>query len=216
MRSRLALAALLATGCATINERVMYRQAIDSFAPRVLKGDSTRVWITEDIRGGVSTAIAEEVFTNYILEKNLALIIEKHPDDLMGLKGAEAIPPLPGVKGSGESSVSVVNNVGGDGLGPLASGGSALGSFGAMASYDNNNSSDLPLEKEKKRTAQKILVWRVDELKSNKCVVHFRLSDASTGVVESSDTVTVEVEGRTSEGGSRPAGSPPPPARRRD
>src|SRR5688500_16975807 len=108
MRILLALAAIAtlggSTGCATINERVMYREAIDSFAPRVLKGDNTRVWITQDMRGGVNTSIAEEVFVNYIVEKNLALNIEKHPDDLMGLKG-EVAPPLPGAGKEGGVSV---------------------------------------------------------------------------------------------------------------
>jgi hypothetical protein len=202
-------------GCTTINERVMYRQAIDSFAPRVLKSDGTRIWITQDMRNSIDTGLAEEVFINYIVEKNLAAVIEKHPDDLMGLKenkdaGAGGANAKDAVKVENEIAVAA-GLFGGGGGGGMLGGGPRL-------TYDNNLSNDTWLEKEKKRGAAKILIWRVDELTGKKCVVHFRLSDAATGVVEYSDTVTVEVEGRSSEGGGRAAsgGSSPAPRRRDD
>jgi hypothetical protein len=89
-------------------------------------------------------------------------------------------------------------------LGGLLGGGGGAAVAGIVgAVYDGNLSEDILVERHKKRMAQKVLIFRIDELEPRKAVIHFRLSDEATGMVESSATIPVEQEAPKREGGRR-------------
>jgi hypothetical protein len=158
--------------------------------------------VTPDRNGGTgSAAIAEEVFTNYLMETRACRVIEKHSDVLAGFvhpSGAGAMeapvppPSAPASPPAGGFMAAL----------PLAGGGAAVVSSPNVV-YDNAMSNDILLERHKKRAAQKVLIFRIDELEARKAIIHFRFSDASTGMVESSATIPVEQEAPKREGGRR-------------
>ncbi len=80
---------------------------------------------------------------------------------------------------------------------PAAGGGAvpSLGGFGgggAGVANDNDRSKDKLLERYKKRTLpQKLIVYRIDELKKNEAVIWFRISDVRTSTIEAAQTVVV-------------------------
>jgi len=77
------------------------------------------------------------------------------------------------------------------------------------------------LDEAKKRKADKVLAYHIIEMKNDELVIHFRLSDVSTGVVEASQTLkildlrAVDVS-YGGDGGGGGGGRPRPAARSED
>lgn len=178
----------LAVGCATPDQRTFYREAIKQFSPKLPRSDM-RCWLTPDLVGpsAGSQAIAEEVFTEFLLASNLCRVVEKHPDATAGYTWpASDVCPC----ASGVQSCSAYC--------PATDAGAALPSLGggsAVSGHDNNRSGDKLLERHKKATLpNKLVIYRIDELTANKAVIHFRVADARTTTIEQAQTVTVEVQ----------------------
>lgn len=188
--SFLALAALVAVGCATPDQRYFYRSAIDQFSPKLPKA-GVKCWVTPDLvgPGSGSNAIAEEVFTNYLLDKNLCEVVEKHPDALAGYTWPkdDICPCQAGVAPCNSACPAAGGAMAVPSLGGFGGGG------GSGEGNDNDRSHDKLLERFKKHSLpQKLIIYRIDELKPEKAVIWFRIADARTTAVESSQTVVIE------------------------
>lgn len=188
---RLALLAVVAASyaCATPDQRTFYRQAIDKFSAKLPKAPTT-CWLAPDLTGGGagSNAIAEEVFTAFLLDKGLCRVVEKHPDANGGYEW-----PTTDLCPCGANVQSCSAQCAG-GAGAALGG---LGGFGGGSGSgdDNNRSNDKLLERYKKsQLPQKLVAYRIDELTQKKAVVHFRVSDIRTSVIEASSAVTIELE----------------------
>lgn len=176
----LALGLLTATGCVS-NHRLLFGKAIEEMAPQLPPASAT-CWLTPDVEGGGPTSpLAEEVFANYIVEKRLCRLVEKHRDNTMGYSwpSSDQCPCSAGVENcsgtcGGAEGVGLPMGVGG-GTGP-----------------DNGRSGDPLLERFKKSRAQKVIVYRISELGDSHAVIQFRVSDVRSGLVEASRTVSVE------------------------
>lgn len=198
---RLLPAIVLATGCATIDERAYYRDAIEKFAnqDKGIPDSGSRCWLTPDLNGGVGNSVlAEEEFVMFLLKNKLCRIVEKHQDDSAGYKWPESDRcPCP----------ANVHNCDGTCPGAASSGGAAPagglplampGLGGGAKGDDNNRSKDQLLERYKKSTMpEKIIVYRIDEETADKCTIFFRVSDTSKadGTIETAGTVTVTPKG---------------------
>jgi len=211
MRRLIPVALALATACTLPNQRYFYRAAIEQAADRLPRA-GVKCWLTPDLTGPMqgSPAIAEEVFSNYLVEARLCSQVEKHPDAIAGYSWPqnEVCPCQP----KQENCSGTCHEGGGASVPSLGFGGG-----GGGGGNDNNRSNDRLLERYKKaHIAQKLVVYRIDELQEKKVIVYFRVSDAPTGVVEQAFTVTIEVGGG---GGATESGAeappPPPPSRRR-
>jgi hypothetical protein len=182
--SLLAALVVLAAGCRPPDQRLAYRRAIDKFSARLPKAPAT-CWITPDLSGpsAGSNAIAEEEFAAYIVEKGLCRVVEKHGDAAGGYEWPSADQcPCPA------NVTSCSAQCGGGGV----AGG--LGFGGGGGGPDNNRSVDKLLERYKKsRLAQKVIVYRIDELTKQQAVIHFRVSDARSATVDAVQTVVVEL-----------------------
>jgi hypothetical protein len=186
------LAAGSTFACKTIDQRYYYRQGIIAF-DKHLPPSGKSCWLTPDLTGpqAGSNQIAEEEFTKYLIDRNLCRVIEKHPDDVAGYSWPkEDVCPC----GSGvvpcafQCEAKKEGGGGGGGFGLPSIGGSA------PAGHDNNQSSDKLLERYKKsQLVDKVIVYRIDELNKDRCVIHFRVSDAkaNNASIEASQTFII-------------------------
>ena len=177
--------------CKTIDYRYYYKQGITAFDKHLPPSGKT-CWITPDVTGpsAGSDAIAEEVFTQYLVDRNLCRVIEKHPDDIAGYTWPkdDVCPCGAGIQPCASQCQT--------GAAPAPGAGGAFGFASAAApnGNDNNRSSDKLLERYKKaQLVDKLIVYRIDELNKDKCVIHFRVSDAKANgaSIEASQTFVI-------------------------
>ncbi len=186
----LALATGMTVACTPINQRYYYRSAIEKFAPKV-SPSTAKCWVSPDLVGGGtgSSAIAEEEFTTFLIEKNICHVVEKHPDATGDYKWPEK-DVCPCAANQTMCATGACTPAGGGASAVPSFGG--LGGGGGAEGNDNNRSGDKLLERHKKSTLpQKFILYRIDEMNSKKSVIHFRVSDAQNVWVEQSGTVTI-------------------------
>lgn len=197
LAAALTVGLLTATGCAGVNQRAYYRDAIAKFhgSEQRLPDSKETCWLAPDLVGGNvgSNVIAEEEFTHFLIKKELCKVVEKHPDMVAGYTWPQSdVCPCP----ASVQTCSAQCDAKPDAAGASPIGGLGLGGGGAKPppeGHDNNRSNDKLLERFKKSTIpDKLITYRIDELNKERAVIHFRVSNVKKdGAIEQSEVVFV-------------------------
>lgn len=189
------LLAVAASGCGPVLHREMLGESIRSFSARMKTSPETKIWIAspsdsgcdsgcqgvgcggaKDKGGGLGglfakkedksptaqNTLAMEVFSNYLTQRHKAKVVESHRHNYATSLDTNT-----------HKKIEVTHEKG--------------------DKVETMSCEDLCLlDEAKKRKADKVLAYYIADMSNNELIIHLRLSDVPTGLIEASQTIKVK------------------------